>query len=87
MPAVLSRALAVFLVAGIAVALYAAMFLVSTAAADRADAACRGLVHGDGSYTVTLIWRGGIAWDCEYGTAWNPRGTVVFTPADLLRVE
>ena len=83
LPHALSRTLAVLLAAGIAVALYAAVFFSWVMLTERANATCRALVEGEGSYSITPIWRGGVAWDCEYETVWNPRGTVVLSPDDL----
>ncbi|MER3387363.1 MAG: hypothetical protein RIC81_02200 [Microcella pacifica] len=75
----------VLLAVGIAVALYASTVLIWNLLTERADATCAALVGEDGTYTVTSIWRGGLAWECEYATDWNPRGTIVLTPDDLMR--
>ena len=75
----------VLLAVGIAVALYASTVLIWNLLAERADATCAALVGDDGTHTVTSIWRGGLAWECEYATDWNPRGTIVLTPDDLMR--
>jgi len=87
LPRALRRSLAVVLVVGIAVSLYVATFLLWSTASDRADAACASMLDGDGTYSVSPTWQGGVVWDCEYATAWNPRGTVVLTPEDLLSLK
>ena len=87
MPRALRRVLAVVLATGLAVALYASTFLVWNTASARADALCGDFVDDNGTYSVTPTWRGGVIWECEYATVWNPRGTIVLTPADVLEAE
>lgn len=87
MPRVVIRWLAVLLAVGVAVALYASTLVLWNMLSDRADATCRTLADGNDTYSVTPSWRGGITWDCEYATDWNPRGTVVLTPGELLCAE
>ena len=85
LPPWLNSLIGVVLAVSIAVALYASTVLIWNLLTARADATCRALVAGDGTYAVTYVWRGGLAWECEYATDWNPRGTIVLTPDDLMR--
>jgi hypothetical protein len=81
----MNSVIGVLLAVGIAVALYASTVLIWNLLTERADATCAALVGDNGTHTVTSIWRGGLAWECEYATDWNPRGTIVLTPDDLMR--
>jgi hypothetical protein len=85
LPRWMTSFVAVVLAVSLAVALYASTVLIWNLLSDRADATCAAFVGDSGTHTVTSIWRGGLAWECEYATDWNPRGTIVLTPDDLMR--
>lgn len=83
----MNSVIAVLLAIGTAVAVYVATALIWDFLNTRAHETCAALVGADGTHTVTQVWRGGLAWECEYATDWSPRGTIVLLPADLMRAD